>query len=81
MVHQELPLKASGFARHYVYDDTDVFALDFGAHTVIMSFDIVDGTALIVAQDKPEEVDIELPNGTVDVTTNNGIVTIEVTQE
>lgn len=79
MVQEELTRQADTFARHYRQGNTEVIALDFGPSAGPISVDVVDGTAILVPkEDQAGQFDIDLPDGDVDVTTNNGIVTITI---
>lgn len=57
------------------YDDTTVIAVDFGPDVGAVSVDIVDTTAIVVADD--QQFEFEIPDEADDITVNDGILTIE----
>ncbi len=63
-----------GVVRRYDYDDESVIVADFGH--VDGSVDLVDGTAIVVADGDQHEIDV--PAGASRAFMNNGIVTVEV---
>lgn len=78
MNQQKLKQQTNAFVRQYTYSDSEIIAIDFGAgnNTTV---DIVDGTAILVSPTlSQDQLDIDLPDGDIETTTNNGIVTIEV---
>ena len=64
-------------ARRYDYEDRMVIAADFGPGAA-PTVDVVDGTVIVVAGDDQREFDV--PEGTVETFTRNGVVTIEVSR-
>ena len=70
------------FVRRYDYDDRTVLAADLGADEEDVSVDTVDGTAIVVVQrgDREEEFEIDLPGPAANVDTQNGVLTITVSQ-
>jgi len=64
--------------RRYEYDDSVVFAGDFGS-AGDASVDVVDDTAIVVTEG--EQYDIDLPEGHSQAFIHNGVLTIEVTTE
>lgn len=71
---QSIRGETDGTVRRYEYDDSVVFAADFGP--VEGTVDVVDGTAMVVVDD--EQYDFDVPEGTVRTVMNNGVVTVEV---
>ncbi|SDJ61543.1 DUF7127 family protein [Natronorubrum texcoconense] len=65
-------------ARQYQYDDSSVLAVDFGAHGIEATVDLVDDTVIVVADDQQYEFD--LPDGADDAHTfmKNGVLTVEL---
>jgi hypothetical protein len=61
--------------RKYEYDDDTVIAVDFGVSPDELSVDIVDDTAIVVADG--QQIEFEVPSDAQDVTINDGILTIE----
>lgn len=61
--------------REYDYDDTAIVVADFGPEVGEVSIDIVDETALVVAGD--EQFEFELSDDVEEVSTENGVLTIE----
>lgn len=70
------------FVRRYDYDDRTVLAADIGADDENVSVNTVDGTAIVVLQreGREEEFEIELPGAAANVDTQNGVLTITITQ-
>ena len=68
--------------RRYEYDDSWVLVADVGAAAGDIDVDVVGTTAIVVADDGSEitEAEFELPEGDASAETNNGVVTIEVSQ-
>ena len=68
--------------RRYEYDDSWVLVADVGAAAGDIDVDVVGTTAIVVADDGSEitEAEFELPDGDASAETNNGVVTIEVSQ-
>lgn len=64
--------------RQYEYDDAVVFVGDLGP-TRDAVVDVVDDTAIVVADD--EEYDLDLPAGDSQAFIHNGILTVEVRTE
>jgi len=65
--------------RQYEYGDRAVIVADLpGAGSI--DVDVVGETAIVVADhgDRTVETELELPGEAADVTTNNGVLTIEV---
>ncbi|SFC28068.1 hypothetical protein SAMN05444422_106197 [Halobiforma haloterrestris] len=56
------------------YDEEYVIAVDFGRDTGEVSLDVVDDTAIVVADDDQFEFDV--PADASEVTVNDGILTI-----
>ena len=71
----DLHAERAPVARRYDYEDRTVIAADFGPGAV-PDVDDVAGTVIVVAGDDQRE--IELPEGSVETFTRNGVVTIEV---
>jgi len=69
------------FARRYEYDDGAVVAVDFGAAGETDA-EVVDGTAIVIVKttDDVQQHEIELPAEEATISTNNGVLTIEVPQ-
>lgn len=61
--------------RTFEYDDGSTIAVDFGNSAADISVDVVGSTAIIVADD--EQFEFELPPEASDVSTRNGVLTIE----
>jgi hypothetical protein len=61
--------------REYEYENESVIAVDFGVATNELSVDIVGDTAIAVADG--QQIEFEIPPGAKEVTTNDGILTIE----
>lgn len=61
--------------RKYEYEDDTVIAVDFGVSPDELSVDIVDDTAIVVADG--QQIEFEVPSDAQDVTINDGILTIE----
>jgi len=60
--------------RRYEYDDSVVLAADFG-YTESASVDVVDDTAIVVADGEQYDIEIE---GDASGSINNGVLTVEV---
>lgn len=56
------------------YDGESVIAVDFGTDHADLTVDIVDDTAIVIADS--EQFEFELPSEASKVTANNGILTI-----
>ncbi|WP_132059533.1 DUF7127 family protein [Halorussus amylolyticus] len=69
------------FARHYEYDDEEVFVADFGAASDA-SIDVVGDVAIVVFDDDGDsrQIELELPEEGAEAFITNGVVTIEVEQ-
>ncbi|MFQ3319535.1 MAG: hypothetical protein ACI8UR_000036 [Natronomonas sp.] len=63
-----------GVVRRYEYEAEDILVADFGH--VEGSVDVVDGTAIVIADGEQYEFDV--PVGASRAIMNNGIVTVEV---
>ena len=61
--------------REYEYGDTTTVTADFGPEASDISVDIIDGTAIVVVNG--EQFEFELPGDTDEITTKNGVLTIE----
>jgi hypothetical protein len=61
--------------REYEYEDESVIAVDFGVATDELSVDIVGDIAIAVVDG--QQIEFEIPSGAKEVTTNDGILTIE----
>lgn len=72
LTHESPPL-----SRQYDYEDRSIITIDFGPGTE-PHVDIVEGTAIIVANDHQHEFD--LPDTAVEAFNRNGIVTFELEQ-
>lgn len=59
----------------YEYDGTTAVVVDFGPEAGDISVDIVDGTAIVVVSG--EQFEFDLPDDADEVTTKNGVLTIE----
>jgi hypothetical protein len=57
------------------YDDTAAITADFGPAASDISVDIVGETAIVIAGG--DQFEFDLPAGVEEITTNNGILTIE----
>lgn len=70
------------FVRRYDYDDTTVFAADLDIDEEDVHVDTVDDTAIVVLQREggEEEFEIDLPGAAANVDTQNGVLTITITQ-
>lgn len=64
-----------GAVRRYEYDDSIVLVADTGPETDA-TVDVVDGTAMIVVDDRQYEFDV--PAGDAQAFIKNGVVTVEV---
>ncbi|QDX41639.1 hypothetical protein [Salarchaeum sp. JOR-1] len=65
--------------RQYDYDDRTIVAADLGTSADGVSVDVVDGTAILVADGEGEQREFDVPAGDVaKATITNGVVTIEV---
>ena len=63
------------FIREYKYDNTKIIVVDFGSKVSDIAVDIVDCTAIVVVNG--EQFEFELPDDTEEITTKNGVLTIE----
>jgi hypothetical protein len=61
--------------REYEDDHTTAIAADFGPEAGDISTDIVGCTAIVVVGD--DQFEFELPDDVREITTNNGVLTIE----
>jgi hypothetical protein len=77
MNEQQRFTEREGAVRRYEYSDSVVLAADTGPGTDA-SVDVVDGTAMIVVNNRQYEFDI--PEGEAQAFIKNGVVTIEVGQ-
>ncbi|QLG26617.1 Hsp20/alpha crystallin family protein [Halorarum halophilum] len=70
------------FVRRYDYDDTTVLAADLDIDEEDVYVDTVDDTAIVVLQreDGDEEFEIDLPGTAANIDTQNGVLTITITQ-
>lgn len=70
-------------AEQYDYGEETIVAVDLGPMADDASVEVVDGTAIVVLEtaDGPHQREIELPDDTARPTINNGVLTVEVTQE
>lgn len=66
--------------RRYDYDDGVVVVADVGAARDDVHVDVVDGSAIVVAEtsDGPVQREFDLPAGDAEAFINNGVVTVEV---
>ncbi len=78
MTDQSQFTEQAGAVTRYEYDNAVVLVADFGAAASDGSVDVVDGTAIVVVGDRQEEFPV--PEGAVEASINNGVVTIEVDQ-
>jgi hypothetical protein len=62
-------------ATEYEYDGESIIAVDFGRVHGDLTVDIVDDTAIVIANS--DQFEFELPNEASEVTANNGVLTIE----
>jgi|GEM_PF-5167702 len=62
-------------------DDGATLVADFGAGAAV-SVDVVEGTAIVVIEtvDGEEQREFDVPAGTAEAFTNNGVVTVEVSR-
>ena len=67
--------KQEAIIREYGQNDTTTILVDFGPETGDISVDILGGTAIVVVNG--EHFEFELPDDTDEITTNNGVLTIE----
>lgn len=77
MTDQQRFQEREGVVRQYDYDDVVVFAADVGP-VEEASVDVVDGTAMVVVDDRQYE--FEIPAGDAQAFIKNGVVTVEVEQ-
>ncbi|QLG62706.1 DUF7127 family protein [Halorarum salinum] len=70
------------FVRRYDYDDETVVAADVDADEDAVTVDTVDGTAIVVVERDggEEEFELELPGPAANVDTQNGVLTIRISQ-
>ena len=61
--------------RKYEYGDTTTVTADFGPEAGDISVDTVDDTVIVVVSGK--QFEFELPDDTDEITTKNGVLTIE----
>lgn len=61
--------------RNEEYDEENVLAVDFGPTVGELSLDIVDDTAIVVADEK--QFEFEIPDDADGVTVNDSILTIK----
>jgi hypothetical protein len=67
--------------RRETTDDGATLVADFGPGAAV-SVDVVEGTAIVVLQTEEgeEQREFEVPAGTAEAFTNNGVVTVEVSR-
>ena len=70
------------FVRRYDYDDGTVLAADLGIDEENVHVDTVDDTAIVVLEREggEEEFEIDLPGAAANIDTQNGVLTITITQ-
>ena len=80
MNSDQLAGENEAFLRRYEYEDGWVVAAEFGDEDV--DVDVVGETAIVVMEnaDRVREMELELPGPDAAVTTNNGVLTIEVSK-
>ena len=82
MSHEQLAGENEAFLRRYEYDDGWVVAADLGSHEAEIDVDVVGETAIVVVEraDRVREMELELPGPDAEITTSNGVLTIEVSK-
>jgi hypothetical protein len=63
------------FVRRYDYEDGWVIAADVGVADDRLATDIVDGTAMVLVDDRVE-LEFEVPGSVETVDTNNGVLVV-----
>jgi hypothetical protein len=61
--------------RRYDYEDEWVIAADLGAGADRVTVEVVDGTAIVLVDDRTE-VEFDLPGASESVDTNNGVLVV-----
>ena len=61
--------------REYERDGAAAIAIDFGPEASDLSVDVVGDTAIVVAG--VDQFEFELPDDVEEITTNNGVLTVE----
>lgn len=68
------------FVRHYTYDDSTVTVVDLGPGFTDASVDVVDGTAIVLADGPGEDrhIEFDIDDEAAQVFIKNGVLSIEV---
>lgn len=64
--------------REFSDDGGRTFVVDFGPQATDLEVDVVDGTMIVFAPGRDDQVDVELPPGEARTFIKNGVLTIEV---
>ena len=67
--------REKAIVREYERDGVAAIAIDFGPEASDLSVDDVDGTVIVVAG--ADQFEFELPDDVEEITTNNGVLTVE----
>jgi hypothetical protein len=79
MVRQQQAGEDERVVRRYDYEDEWVIAADLGVADDRVAVDVVDGTAIVLVDDRTE-LEFDLPGTNESVDTNNGVLVVRGSQ-
>ncbi|MFC4988674.1 Hsp20/alpha crystallin family protein [Saliphagus infecundisoli] len=78
---QQLARDDGQMVRQYAYEDSDVYAIDFGPAGDETTVDVADGTVIVVTGDDQREFDLPEDAGDAQAFMKNGVLTIELEED